>query len=737
MNTENALDRFDTQWRSGKLPEIEHYIEGANDQECREVLPELIAIDLEYRWRISDQSTRNQISANIEQLVKATQRPDDLGSSPMLEAYFKRWPALKSDDATVATLVAEEYRARHRWGDRPGQDEYVKRFGDSPAIVDALNKMQQELDSDSSPGETQQNPSSTIELFERAHANQQPAMFGRYKLIKLVGEGGMGEVWLAEDTKLERAVALKIPRLIEEGQEFIDRFINEAKSAAILRHPGICPVYDAGEIDGKPFMTMAYIEGPTLDQFWDIARHKNSENVVDALIAEQFSGIADAINAAHDAGIVHRDIKPGNVIIDRDDHPIVTDFGLAHRKRSAAEVQITRTGDMFGSPAFMSPEQVEESREITAATDIYSLGVTLFRCLTGQLPFAGSVGLTMVKIIRDDPPLPSSMRPEVDRELEQLCLQMLAKKPQQRPRSMREISDQLSNIAKRLAAGRKLKSLATKNADRLRTRRWVLGSVTGLMIIALVAFAYTQLPKLWTAAGDSQQEHVEYEYVPGAWINMFRGDDLEGWTPVEYLDLPKVNSTSAYWTVDERATLRLNPVVRDARPGSSMPTIITNEEFKNYEFQFSYVAYHATRYRIYPRVYQSQVNNRELKQNVGFYVTIDQLGGDRISGSIIDAQRDAPLVTSAASPNFGGLHTMTVEVIEGKVTVRIRSARQEQVDGKDPIVAEYDFGDSAEFGWEPGKIAIAMNIQEMMVRMMRIRKLKKQRVEKEKKKDKT
>ena len=731
MNIDNTLDRFDAQWRSGQLPDINEFVEGVSDTEFRSMLPELIAIDMEYRWRIADQSTRNQISANIEQLVSATEKPEDLGSCPTLKDYLNRWPILADDITALATLVAEEYRVRHRWGDRPSFDELAKRFGAHPEIVEALSRVQQELDSDSSPGETENRSSTTVELFEKAKLGNQPAMLGRYKLVKLVGEGGMGEVWLAEDTQLDRAVALKIPRLTGQSEEVINRFVNEAKSAAVLRHPGICPVYDTGEIDGKPFMTMAYIEGQVLDQYWDKTRAKHVEFGIDALVASQFSKIADAISAAHEAGIVHRDVKPSNVIVDRDENPIVTDFGLAHRKRSAAEVQITRTGDMFGSPAFMSPEQVEESREITAATDIYSLGVTLFRCLTGQLPFAGSVGMTMAKIVRDEPPLPSSIRPEVDREVEQLCLKMLAKRPAERPSSMREVADQLSIIAERLGGGKKLTSLANQRAARTRTNRWLIVTGAAILVVALLAIGYSQLPFLWSDDQQINEEQIEYEYVAGPWINMFRGDELEGWTPVEYLDLPGGGSTNVYWVVDERATLRLNPVVRDSVPNTDNPTVITKEKFENYEFQFSYVAYHATRFRIFPRVYASQIENRELKQDVGFYVTIDQLGGDRISGSIIDAVKDEPLVTSSADPQFGGLHTMTIEVIGSKLNVRIRSARQNQEDGKDPVVAEYDLADTPGFALEPGQIAITMNVQEMMVRMMRIRKLNRQPVETE------
>lgn len=261
-------------------------------------------------------------------------------------------------------------------------------------------------------------------------------MFGRYRLDKELGAGAMGAVFLAFDTKLERQVALKIPKVSAvHREEFLDRFSREAKAAAQLSHPNLCPIFDYGEHDGLPFISMGYVDGPPLD---DVITGRE----IPALrITTWLETVAQALAHAHDNGIVHRDLKPGNILINSAGEPIVTDFGLARNLGTADESRVTKDGTLVGTPAYMSPEQVEGIRDsVGPLSDVYSLGVILYELLTGTLPFSGSVTSVITQIARDTPPAPSVHRDGIDPELEQLCLSMIAKDPQRRPPDMQTVA---------------------------------------------------------------------------------------------------------------------------------------------------------------------------------------------------------------------------------------------------------------------------------------------------------
>lgn len=267
--------------------------------------------------------------------------------------------------------------------------------------------------------------------------------FGRYRIIRTLGAGGMGTVYLAWDTHLERQVALKTPRFSEDPNgEQMQRFFREARSAGNLRHPNICPIYDFGEINGKHFITMAYIEGHSLS-----ALINPDKPVPEPQILILIRKLALALQAAHEKGIVHRDLKPANIMVDTSDEPIIMDFGLAQQTTGANDIRLTQTGNILGTPAFMSPEQAEgETDKIGPATDQYSLGVILFEMLTGQLPFQGSVLSVMRQIVNKEPPCPTQLRPETDPRIEAVCLKMMAKAPSDRFPSLKAVADELSSI---------------------------------------------------------------------------------------------------------------------------------------------------------------------------------------------------------------------------------------------------------------------------------------------------
>ncbi len=206
----------------------------------------------------------------------------------------------------------------------------------------------------------------SINANRRVSADAPPTKFGRYKILKELGRGAMGAVYLAQDEQLDRKVALKIPQFggaLNSG--LLERFYREARAAGNLRHPGICPVYDVGEIDGQHYITMAYIEGRPLRDF-----SKSSKRQADKQTARVIRKIALAMAEAHDQNVIHRDLKPANIMIDTKNEPVVMDFGLA-RRAAEGEERLTHTGTVIGTPAYMSPEQVDGDNEnVGPAADI-------------------------------------------------------------------------------------------------------------------------------------------------------------------------------------------------------------------------------------------------------------------------------------------------------------------------------------------------------------------------------
>jgi hypothetical protein len=245
----------------------------------------------------------------------------------------------------------------------------------------------------------------------------------------------MGAVYLAHDTQLDRPVALKMPHFsAADGPQTVERFYREARAAATVRHPNVCPVYDVGEIDSVPYLTMAYIEGKALAEF---ARLKPLTPRQAALLVRK---LALALQDAHKLGVIHRDLKPANVMIDTHGEPIVMDFGLARRARSG-DARLTQNGSLFGTPAYMPPEQVNGNvNAMGPACDIYSLGVLLYELLAGRLPFIGDPMAVLAQVLLDEPPPPSRFRPEVDAELEGICRKAMAKKAGDRYASMNEFA---------------------------------------------------------------------------------------------------------------------------------------------------------------------------------------------------------------------------------------------------------------------------------------------------------
>ena len=269
--------------------------------------------------------------------------------------------------------------------------------------------------------------------------------FGDYELLEEIARGGMGVVYKARQKSLNRIVAIKMVlagKLANPSD--LQRFKAEAETAARLQHPNIVAIHEVGEVEGLPFFSMDYVEGKSL------AELAHNEPMPAKRAAAYLKTIAEAVEYAHSKGVLHRDLKPSNILIDQNDQPRVTDFGLAKRladpQLSTLNPQLTLTGQVLGSPNFMPPEQAAaKHRELTRASDVYSLGALLYYLLAGRPPFlADSVPATLRMVAETEAVAPHLLNPTIPRDLETICLKCLEKEPQRRYATARELADELN-----------------------------------------------------------------------------------------------------------------------------------------------------------------------------------------------------------------------------------------------------------------------------------------------------
>jgi tRNA A-37 threonylcarbamoyl transferase component Bud32 len=409
-----VLDRFEAAWQRGTPPVIAGFLP-VSDAPRRDLLLELVKIDLEYRWRRDDgRAARN---------------------GPFLEAYIDQLPELGRLSRLDIDLIGEEYRVRQRWGDQPGHDEYARRFPrQGPRLGAFLKQIDDELKSELAtpdlragrrrsdrvdrsllrkrpaprcphcrqafdfPAELKPQefacPAcggtfSVESLSTSSELTVEPpfARLGRYELGDLLGMGAFGSVWRARDVELARDVALKLPRRGQlMGPEQEERFLREARSAARLQHAGIVAIHDVGRDQNTLFIVSELVQGVTLAEWLQHHRPGFGE------IAELAAHIADALEFAHQRGVVHRDVKPSNITLQAsaapnvecdsqhsqfDIHhstlatpfvPRLMDFGLA--LRNAAEITMTLDGQVLGTPAYMSPEQLRNLHAVDGRSDL-------------------------------------------------------------------------------------------------------------------------------------------------------------------------------------------------------------------------------------------------------------------------------------------------------------------------------------------------------------------------------
>lgn len=264
---------------------------------------------------------------------------------------------------------------------------------------------------------------------------------GRYRILKKLGSGGMANVYLAEDDELGRRVAIKILNDRYANDElFVERFRREAKSAAGLSHPNIVSIYDRGEAEGTYYIAMEVIDGRSLKE---VIRANGRLRPAQAIAYTR--QILSALRFAHRNGIIHRDIKPHNLMLQPDGVLKVMDFGVARLVRRTT-AGVTQVGMVVGTPEYMAPEQLLDE-EIDERADLYATGVVLYECLTGRRPIeSDSVVSLIAKILSEDPQPPAVINSDVPPELSDVVMQLLAREREQRPRSAAELHDMLGRI---------------------------------------------------------------------------------------------------------------------------------------------------------------------------------------------------------------------------------------------------------------------------------------------------
>jgi hypothetical protein len=416
---ERWLAEFDQSWQEGALEARVRSLPPPGNMLRRPALVEMVKIDLERCWRA--------------------------GKRVPVEDYLKRYPELGSPDTISVDLIQAEIEARQELGDTAQLVDLAKRF---PRRGDELRQLLGQTATKPTASNTPAPPPERLAKKPRPPAKELPGTFGRYQILKKLGQGGMGAVYLALDTQLERKVALKVPHFgPDEGPQALERFRREAKAAATLHHPNLCPVFDVGEQEGIHFLTMAFIEGKSLA---DVL--KDGKGLPPRPVATIVRTLALALQEAHAKGVIHRDLKPSNIMLGPRQEPVIMDFGLA-RRSGAQDARLTKLGSVMGTPAYMAPEQVKgEVDAMGPGCDIYSLGVILYEMLAGRPPFSGPVMAVLGMVLTQAPEPPSKVRPGLDPALEAICLTAMAKEPAQRYGSMADLAAALAQYLQGVVA---------------------------------------------------------------------------------------------------------------------------------------------------------------------------------------------------------------------------------------------------------------------------------------------
>jgi serine/threonine protein kinase/tetratricopeptide (TPR) repeat protein len=500
---EDLRRRFEAASMAGEPLVIDDCLPPPGSAAYRATLEELVHIELEFAWKAW---------AAVRQSESRTDSPPP-ARPPQIEQYLQRFPVLNQSEI-LARLVEQEFLVRERSGERPTRAEYRRRFGSRSPLGEEGETERAHLARQRTFA-----PFTAAERDSAAPADGTPAKrFGNYELLGEIGRGGMGVVYRARQLSAGRIVALKVirfdslagPRPAERASA-VERFHHEAQATARLQHEHIVTIYDVGEVAGEPFFSMRYVEGISL------AEMLRSGPMESRRAAAYLESVARAVAAAHEAGILHRDLKPQNILLEtRTDRALVADFGLAKLLEQPGD--LTRAGDVMGTPSYMSPEQARDSSRVTVHSDVYSLGATLYHALTGRPPFQSATAVETLRQVQDDEPVPPSrLNRAVDRDLETICLTCLHKEQKRRYQSAAGLADDL----RRYREGFPIQARPSGPVER--TARWcrrnplltgALGLATAFGFAALLAASVGYATTATALVGKSRAlEESERSYL--------------------------------------------------------------------------------------------------------------------------------------------------------------------------------------------------------------------------------
>lgn len=471
---EPKRERFEAAWISGKPVAIEECLPDSSTPAFVPTLEELVHIEMEFLW--SSYQAQGKISTFED-------------SPATVETYIERFDALASDEI-VLRLVEQEMRCRKRAVGVVEFDEYSSRF---PELTAGIQHLKTAIEGEVARSAT---------AMKNMKVGEQ---VGRYFISDKQGEGGFGLVWRADDPKLGRTIAIKqLSGRLAQDSEHRSRFINEARIAAKLEHPGVVPIYDVEEPDKKqPYYTMKLVHGKTLEEdvqeFHSSGKQSASEKLESRRLLNIFASICKAMQYAHDKGVIHRDLKPQNVILGDYGETIILDWGLAkfvdeedriseQESVGGRSVQVTVPGAVMGTPAYMSPEQAKgEVEKVDHRSDIYCLGVILFHILTGKLPFEGITGDEMIKnVIAGKPIQPRSLDPTISRPLEAICLRAISSRQEDRYQSVKALSGELERFLADEPIDSYQESVLERTARWARKNRtWVMAGTATLLVLTI------------------------------------------------------------------------------------------------------------------------------------------------------------------------------------------------------------------------------------------------------------